>query len=336
MKNTVWYFIGLDVHKLSTYYAVRDRHGVIVCEGEASSIYSELFRRLEPYLFSSMIGLEATTTYYPLYQGFKQAGYDIRVGNTIHMRQVIGKNDKLDAARLAEMLRLESFPESYVPPQEIQNLRTLVRLRHSLMEERNKSNVRLQAVLSKNGVRLRANPFTKSWLAQLTECINTGKTGPEIKHELEHYTYLAHKVKDLNQEMIQSTQKHYPKELELITSIKGFGEVLSCYVAAEVLPIERFKSEKKLRRYAGVIPSFKESGGKTSRGHIPKGSSRPPLRWALVQAASTTANTKTKLGSYYHKKKKQKKSSKLAKIAVASSLTNIIYKVLTTKKPYNA
>jgi transposase len=336
MKNSIWYFIGLDVHKKSTYYAVRDRHGVIVKEGEVSSIYSELFRRLEPYLFSSKIGLEATTTYYPLYQGFKQAGYDIHVGNTIHMRQVLGKNDKLDAARLAEMLRLESFPESYVPPQEIQKLRTLVRLRHSLMEERNKSNIRLQAFLSKAGLRMRANPFTKNWAAQLTDCINTGKAGPEIKHEYDHYQYLANKVQDLNREMIETARKNYAKELELIKSIKGFGEVLSCYIAAEVLPIERFKSEKKLRRYAGVTPVFKESGGKTSRGHIPKGSSRPLLRWALVQAASTTANTKTKLGSYYHKKKKQKKSSKLAKIAVASTLTNIIYKVLTTQKPYTA
>ena len=334
MKNTVWYFIGLDIHKKSTYFAVRDRHGAIVKEGEAPSVYSELFRRLEPYLFSSRIGLEATTIYYPLYQGFKQAGYDIHVGNTIHMRQVLGKNDKLDAARLAEMLRLESFPESYVPPQEIQKLRTLVRLRHSLMEERNKSNVRLQAFLSKEGLRLRANPFTKRWLAELKECINSERAGPEIRHELEHHQYLAKKVQELNQEMIQQTRKNYEKELELIKSIKGFGEVLSCYIAAEVLPIERFKSEKKLRRYAGVAPMFKESGGKSSRGHIPRGSSRPLLRWALVQAASTTATTKTKLGSYYQQKKKQKKSSKLAKIAVASNLTNIIYKVLTTQKPY--
>jgi transposase len=202
------------------------------------------------------------------------------------------------------------------------------------MQERNKSNVRLQAFLSKTGLRMRANPFTKSWTAQLTDCINTGKAGPEIKHELDHYQYLANKVQELNQEMIQCAQKHYPKELNLISSITGFGEVLSCYIAAEVLPIERFKTEKKLRRYAGVAPTFKESGGKTSRGHIPCGSSRPLLRWALIQAASTNANTKTKLGSYYHKKKKQKNSSKLAKIAVASTLANIIYKVLTTQKPY--
>jgi hypothetical protein len=33
-------------------------------------------------------------------------------------------------------------------------------------------------------------------------------------------------------------------------------------------------------------------------------------------------------------KKKQKKNAGIAKVAVASSLIDIIYKVLTTKKPY--
>jgi len=58
------------------------------------------------------------------------------------------------------------------------------------------------------------------------------------------------------------------------------------------------------------------------------------LRWALIQAANTIGKTDTKLGRYYRMKKRQKKNAGIAKVAVASSLVDILYKVLTTKKPY--
>jgi len=69
MKNTK-YFIGLDVHKERTTYVVRDTIGNIVTDGEGTTSYQELYPRLKPYLTASMIGLEASTCYYTLYQTF--------------------------------------------------------------------------------------------------------------------------------------------------------------------------------------------------------------------------------------------------------------------------
>jgi len=119
-----------------------------------------------------------------------------------------------------------------------------------------------------------------------------------------------------------------------IQSITGIGPVIACYAIAHILPIERFSSNRKLRRYAGVVPICKQSGNKVSRGRIPKTSSRKLLRWSLIQAANSIGKTDTKLGKYYRMKKRQKKNAGIAKVAVASSLIDILYKVLTTKKPY--
>jgi len=49
---------------------VKDRIGNIILEGETATLYSELYERLEPYLKSSIIGLESCTSYYTLYQNF--------------------------------------------------------------------------------------------------------------------------------------------------------------------------------------------------------------------------------------------------------------------------
>jgi transposase len=169
MKNTK-YFIGLDVHKQKTSYCVRDKRGNILLENQAATLYSELELRLKPYLNTAKIGLKASTSYYKLYHMFLTKGYDISVANTIQLRQLIAKNDTLDAERLSKMLRLGTFPCSYIPDEHIQHLRSLVQVRHSLIEEKLRCNTRIQAFLDKNGVIMPPqNTFSKHWRQTLQE-----------------------------------------------------------------------------------------------------------------------------------------------------------------------
>jgi len=102
---------------------VKDKIGNNIVEGETATQYQDLYERLQPYLKQALIGLEASTSYYTLYQGFLKNGFCIKVANTIQLRQLIAKNDKLDARRLSEMLRLGTFPTSYIPDEKIQYLR---------------------------------------------------------------------------------------------------------------------------------------------------------------------------------------------------------------------
>jgi len=315
---------------------VKDGIGNVILEGETATLYSELYERLEPYLKQSIIGLESCTSYYTLYQNFFKSNYNIKVANTIQLRQLIAKNDRLDAKRLAEMLRLGTFPCSYIPGENIQRLRSLLQVRHSLMEEKTRCNNRIQAFLDRNGIVMPdQDAFGKKWRQALLQYIGSGEVSLELRYEYDHFVYLEKQSEHLGQEISGYTMKHWKKEYILLQSITGFGPVLSCYVIANILPISRFSSNRKLRRYAGVVPAFHESGGKKSKGHIPKTSSRKLLRWALIQAANSAGKTNTKLGRYYQKKKKQKDNASIAHVAVASSMIDIIYKVLTTKKPYN-
>lgn len=334
MKNTK-YFIGLDVHKEKTTYVVRDRIGNILLDGETATLYSELYERLKPYLNHSIIGLEASTSYYTLYQQFLKNGYSIKVANTIQLRQLIAKNDKLDAKRLSEMLRLGTFPCSYIPDDKIQRMRSLVQVRHSLMEEKVRCNTRIQAFLDRNGVIMPSyRAFSKRWRYTLMQYMGSGDVSMELRYEYDHFVFLEKKIEQIEQELQGYARKNWTKEYNNIQSITGIGPVVACYVIAHVLPIQRFSSNRKLRRYVGVVPTSKDSGNKISRGRIPKTSSRRLLRWALIQAANSIGKTDTNLGRYYRKKKKQKKSAGIAKVAVASSLVDILYKVLTTNNPY--
>ena len=332
--NETKFYIGLDVNENMTAIAVRSWKGDIVKSGECATRYDDIAKAVEPYLFNCKIGLESCTSYYHIYWSFKKKGYDILVANTLRIRQLVTKNDQLDAERLSDMLRLGSFPTSYIPDEKLMKLRSLVTLRHNFVEESTSFQNQIKAILTKYGffIHERTN-FSKKWCEKLQIIIAEHAEVPELYHSYEHYQILEHKITTLTAEIISFAKKHWANELMLLDSIPGIAEVLACYYVAQICPISRFKNEKKLRRYAGVVPCSKESGGKCYGSSLPKTSSRSLLRWALVQSSWAAVKGKNNLAKYYHKKRKTKMKNK-AIMTVASSLSDVIFKVLSSGKPY--
>lgn len=335
MKSTqTKFYIGLDVHEHMTYYAVRAYTGQIDLSGECATQYNDLYKILEPYLHSCKIGLESCTSYYHIYWSFKKKGYDILVANTLRIRQLVAKSDRLDAERLSDMLRLGSFPTSYVPDEKLMKLRTMINLRHNFVEESTRFQNQIKSILSKHGLKIyERTSFSKKWCEKLRFLMAEHLELMELRYAFDHYLLIESKVDALNAEILTFCKLHWNKQFELLDSIPGIADVLAPYFIAEICPIKRFANIKKLRRYAGVIPCFRESGGKTYGSSLPKTSSRSLLRWALVQASWAAVKGKNNLAKYFHKKSKTRPKTK-AIMAVASSLCDIIFKVLSTEKAY--
>lgn len=329
------FYIGLDVHKRQTTYAIKDWNGNLVAQGQCATVFEELYKILEPYLFRCKVVMEACTSYYKLYQGFKSKKISVVVANVIHIRKLIGKNDKLDAIRLADMLRLNAVPASYIPCEEIQHLRTLVTLRQRFVKESTRLKNQIHAFLDLRGINIPTKtPFCKKWCERLQSYIAESDCF-ELRQLFDAQQEVSRRAKTISTEIVGYTKRKYGKELELVISIPGLGELFASYVLAQVLPISRFKNKKKLRRYAGVIPVSNMSDQHIYATFIPKATSRAILRYALVEAAHSALKTKTRLREYFKKKKKTKHTSQ-ALMCVASSLSDIVYTVLSTGKPYQA
>lgn len=329
-RKKVKFFIGLDVHKKFTYYVVRDIDGNILLESRCASIGSDLHDILEPYLCSCVIGLETNTEIYPVYEHFKKLSQDIRAGNTIQLRSLVGKNDKLDARRLADMLRLSTFPEAYIPDGPIKALRGLVKIRHNTLENVHRLQSQIQAITRKHGLRMpTGETFSKRWLDALQKYIVLNKGGIELKQMYDIYEFVNNKLEQLTSQMTIIAKTSFPSEYKAISSQKGIGPTLTPYLISEICPITRFSSAKKLRRYAGVVPCYNESAGKSGGAYLPKSSSRKLLRYALVQAANCVTKHDENMKAYYKKKKKQKKIHNKAILPVARSISDKVYKVLT-------
>lgn len=325
----VKYFIGLDVHKKSTDYVVRDLDGTIELEGKCASIGKDLYEILEHYLFSCIIGLETNVEIYPIYEYFKEKSVDIIAGNTIQLRTLIGKNDRLDAKRISDMLRLNTFPSAFIPRGKIKQLRSIVKTRHTTLQEIHRLNYQIQALTRKYGLRMPSGEsFTKRWKQVLEGYLVLNQGDIALKHLYDTYKFVNSQLEQITNQMSIFAKAHFPKEYKAISDHRGIGDTITPYLISEIHPITRFSSEKKLRRYAGVIPVSNETGDKVYSTYLPKTTSRTLLRYAFIEAASCMSKHDEKIKAYYKKKKKEKKLYNKTLMYVASSISDKIYKTL--------
>ncbi len=77
--------------------------------------------------------------------------------------------------------------------------------------------------------------------------------------------------------------------VKLLMTIKGIPPLTALAFLADVGDINRFKKQKKMNAYLGLVPKGKESGGKSKTGHINR-ESRKLTRTILTQSIYHVSN----------------------------------------------
>ena len=119
--------------------------------------------------------MEASPSITTIYRKLVREGYDVLVSHPTKTRLIAEsriKTDRVDARALAELLRLDALPASYMPDESLASLREMVRRRAFLVRERSKIKVKVRDYLAYNGieVKLEEGLFTKKgveWLRSL-------------------------------------------------------------------------------------------------------------------------------------------------------------------------
>ena len=95
---------------------------------------------LRLFLMLRKLGLEASTYVAPLYRDLMKEGYRVEVSHSKKTRitEARIKSDRVDSKAIAELVRLDALPKSYMPPPKIAELREKVRRRAFLVRERAK------------------------------------------------------------------------------------------------------------------------------------------------------------------------------------------------------
>ncbi len=90
MKNTK-YFIGLNVHKEHNANVIRNKSGNILIKGETATLYKELYPTNQKIPNQSNYRNRSLYQLLHPIQNFLKQGYNIKVVNTLQLRQLIKK-----------------------------------------------------------------------------------------------------------------------------------------------------------------------------------------------------------------------------------------------------
>ena len=146
-------FCRLDVHKESTYATVLGQDGEVITQKRMKNEEIPVF--LEP-LNVDKVAMEASTYIIPMYRRLVEEGYDVTVSHpkkTRYIAEARIKSDRVDSKALAELLRLDSLPVSYIPPPDIADLREKIRRRAFMVRQTTKLKVKIRGVLAYEGVK---------------------------------------------------------------------------------------------------------------------------------------------------------------------------------------
>lgn len=233
----------------------------------------------------------------------------------------------MDSKAIAELVRLDALPPSYMPPPEIAELREKVRRRAFLVRERAKLMTKIRGVLAYEGVKPPKGYglFTRKgvgWLHSLNL--------EPIECYLRIMALLSEEIRRLSLQLRRIAGEG--EDVRLLTTIPGIGYYTALLVKAEIGDVNRFRTGTQLCGYAGIVPSTHSSGGITRHGRITREGSHW-LRWAMVEAAMTHLKYDTSITRAYHRIAEHR-GRQVAVVAAARRLLLCCYSVLKSQRPY--
>ena len=162
--------IGLDVHKRSVYATVMEDNGNIISQKNMENNMETVNEFLSIYKDHDIV-IESSTSGKYLCKELLKLNYKIHLINPAKVPEISNnykKTDKEDSLKLAELFRLNALSEIYIPSDEIENIRSLVRYRHSLGEEITFKKNKVHALLTSYGIIIKAtDPFGKKGLREI-------------------------------------------------------------------------------------------------------------------------------------------------------------------------
>jgi transposase len=290
---------GLDVHE-KTVVATIEGQG-LGRQTKTFETFTSSLKELNGWLKENgvtHVAMESTGVYWKPVFNILEDEVSVMLVNARHIKNVPGrKTDKLDSEWICKLLLSGLLKASFIPPQQVRDLRDLSRyatkLTGQLASEKNRvqkiledANIKLSSVLSDtsgvvstkllNGIidgrtdlkelidesyhkRLKASKAT------LLEALTGRLTGHHrfmLRQIWSHMEELEKHIKEIERQM-DTLLADANEEIELLQTIPGVGKETAVKIISEIgTDMSVFPSEKHLAKWAGMCPGNNETGGK--------------------------------------------------------------------------
>ncbi len=330
------YYIGLDVHKKTISYCVKNQSGEILSEGavNATRIALDEWLRTLPQPWTG--ALEATLFTSWIYDHLKPYAAALKVAHPAMLRAIAAskkKNDQVDARKIADLLRCDLLPECYMAPSEFRERRRALRYRNLLVRQAVQMKNKLAGLLMETGV-----SYNKEKLHQKRYFAELLRDSPEVPEHIKPLMKVGRETVDRLAQTERSLLRSLERDpvlrarVERLLTIPAIGPVTALTWVLEVGEVGRFSSLKKAVSYCGLCSAQIESAGITKRAPISKQRNKH-LQTVLIEAAKIAPIWNADL-ALVHEKALQKGNRNRATLAVARKLVGYLLAVDRRETPF--
>jgi len=148
------HYVGIDVHQGKCVWCLVDATGAVIGEGSVRTdlagldLMTQEWRRLGTR--EVRVGLEASTAGKAVARHLRDGGWDVCMAHPRALKAITTsetKTDRNDARTLAHLVRLDYFPRAYLPSEDVERLRDLVRMREGQVDKFRRTKHQLRALL---------------------------------------------------------------------------------------------------------------------------------------------------------------------------------------------
>lgn len=269
-------------------------------------------------------------------------GIDCSVVNAADIPQtnkgMLSKTDAADSRRIGEAFAKQLVKPIYIPKQEIEADRNLIRYRKHVQDDLRAKKHKIKSSLFTMGLKIpleHDKPYWTNnfitWLKALTIVDSGNKLTIDLL--IDDVLILRKRLFTTNKEIrLLSQSERYKSTYTLLTSAPGIGLITAMTMITEIGDINRFDSFTKFNSFIGLCPSEFSSGERIHKGKMTTRNHKT-IRSLIIESAWIAKRNDPALTLKYHELLKTK-TAKRAIVIIARKLLSRLFTIWKTKIEY--
>ena len=280
MRSTAIQYVGLDVHQATIVCNVRDESGQTIIESKIATRTETIRGFLRGLEGRVHVAFEEGTQAQWLFELIRPLVEHVVVCDPRKIVTKGNKADRIDAARISELLRLGALVPVFHRSGATQPLKEFVRLYEGIVNDSTRVMLRIRALYRGRAVATSGRAIYQPskrhvWIEQIEDAAGRFRA-EQLCEQLDALTGLRRRAKA---KMVVEARRH--RAFTLLRSVPGVGPVRAAELIAIIGDPHRFRSKRQLWPYAGLAVVTRTSGEwitETATGRIVRSSKRPLTR----------------------------------------------------------
>jgi len=282
------HWCGIDLHARTMYVCILGSQGEVLVHKNLKATPEAFLEAVAPYREGLVVAVECVYVWYWLADLCARQEIPFVLGHALYMKAIHGgkaKNDRIDALKIATLLRGGMVPQAYAYPAGMRATRDLLRRRLHLVRKRGQ----LLAHIQMTAQQYNLAPLEKR-IAYPANREGVAAHFPDraVRHSIELDLALLERydtlLRDLETGLVHQAKQHDPQAFQLLRSVPGIGKVLALTILYEIHDVTRFGRVQEFASYARLVKCAAESAGK-KKGTSGAKMGNVHLKWAFSEAA---------------------------------------------------